>query len=678
MVQRATFLFFLANSIFSIAVAGALPQDTIRLLEEVQVSAYAHGRPLAEIPAAVSVIGKPDVNRFSNTSFLPLLNTQPGIRMEERSPGSYRLSIRGSSLRSPFGVRNVKVYWNGIPFTDPGGNTYLNLIDFSGIDRMEVIRGPGSSLYGAGTGGVVLLETRHRPERIRAEVSAGGYGMFRASGGYHAGDDKRSIDIRLARQSAEGYRRQSAMEREVIQVTGHLATGKKTTLSLAGFSSALNYQTPGGLTIAQYKLDPSQARPSAGPNPGAVEQQAAVSNVTTFAGVSAERRHNEQWSSTLVAYGNATNFSNPAIRNYEQRTERSAGFRWNSKYTFTRGQLAFGAEGQWGGTDISVHQNLSGKRGTLQSRAAAPAATGMLFIQADKEFSNGWFFTGGISVNRYRVKFSQTVPVAFSDVQKPSLTVIPRLAVSKKFSDAVIVYASAGQGFSPPTVAEVFPSVAVYNKALRAERGTNLESGVRGTAGPVQYSLTGFRLLTGNTIVIRRDESGADYFINAGETLQKGMEVMVAIQDYRRRDRLKDLRGWMSYTRADHRFVDYVKGTDDFSGNRLTGTPRDMASAGVELLKGAGLQASLTANFCSALPLNDANTSIAPEYYTFAARIGYRSNSMRYPMEFFAGGENLLDRRYSLGNDLNAVGGRYYNAAPGRMVYAGISVRRMR
>ena len=79
--------------------------------------------------------------------------------MEERSPGSFRLAIRGSSLRSPFGVRNVKVYWNGIPFTDAGGNTYLNLFDFNSIANIEVIKGPGGSMYGAGTGGVVLLES---------------------------------------------------------------------------------------------------------------------------------------------------------------------------------------------------------------------------------------------------------------------------------------------------------------------------------------------------------------------------------------------------------------------------------------------------------------------------------------------------------------------------------------
>ena len=72
--------------------------------------------------------------------------------MEERSPASYRMNIRGSTLRSPFGVRNVKVYLDDIPFTDAGGNTYLNQLSYYNFNSIEVLKGPGGSLYGAGTG----------------------------------------------------------------------------------------------------------------------------------------------------------------------------------------------------------------------------------------------------------------------------------------------------------------------------------------------------------------------------------------------------------------------------------------------------------------------------------------------------------------------------------------------
>ena len=133
--------------------------------------------------------------------------------MEERSPGSYRLSVRGSSLRSPFGVRNVKIYWNEIPFTDPGGNTYLNLIDFSSINNLEVIKGPGSSLYGAGTGGVLLMSSRPESERAHMEITRGGYNLFRAAGSIQWGNSKQYFKVSFARQSSDGYRKQSEIGR---------------------------------------------------------------------------------------------------------------------------------------------------------------------------------------------------------------------------------------------------------------------------------------------------------------------------------------------------------------------------------------------------------------------------------------------------------------------------------
>src|SRR5829696_5803438 len=103
-------------------------------LAEVIIKGYEQNRKLTEVPAAINYLGRAQLNRFNNTSILPAINSTPGVRMEERSPGSYRINFRGSSLRSPFGVRNVKIYWDEIPFTDPGGNTYLNQLSFFNIN----------------------------------------------------------------------------------------------------------------------------------------------------------------------------------------------------------------------------------------------------------------------------------------------------------------------------------------------------------------------------------------------------------------------------------------------------------------------------------------------------------------------------------------------------------------
>src|SRR5205085_9648313 len=126
-------------------------------LPSIIIKAFEQNRRLKDVPAAVNYIGKNTFDRFTSASIVAAVNSTPGVRMEERSPGSYRLNIRGSSLRSPFGVRNVKIYYNDIPYTDPGGTSYLNQFSFYNFSSIEILKGPGSSLYGAGTGGVMLI-----------------------------------------------------------------------------------------------------------------------------------------------------------------------------------------------------------------------------------------------------------------------------------------------------------------------------------------------------------------------------------------------------------------------------------------------------------------------------------------------------------------------------------------
>ena len=115
-----------------------------QLLDEVSVSALGSKEPIIKTIGSVSYI---QIDDQASTSLFSPMNTIPGVQFEERSPGSYRLNIRGSSLRAPFDVRNVKIYWNGIPITEPGGNTPLNIFNIADLRQSTIIRGPASSKY---------------------------------------------------------------------------------------------------------------------------------------------------------------------------------------------------------------------------------------------------------------------------------------------------------------------------------------------------------------------------------------------------------------------------------------------------------------------------------------------------------------------------------------------------
>ncbi|MDQ6764032.1 MAG: TonB-dependent receptor, partial [Bacteroidota bacterium] len=302
--------------------------DTLAL-QEIIVKAFENNRKLIDVPAAISLVNKKELDRYNNISILPALNINPGVRMEERSPGSYRLSIRGSSLRAPFGVRNVKVYYNDIPYTDPGGNSYLNQLGFYNIQSVEIIKGPGSSLYGAGTGGVLLIRSdanRFVPG-VSVDYTLGSYALNNFNANIRFGKAESSNTINYQHQTSDGYRNHTSLRRDVLTWDANLKTSETQNLQAHFLYGDLYYQTPGALTKTEYDANPKSARPHAGAFPSADEAQAAIYQKTFLAGFSLEQKINSEWKNTTSIYGAYSQMRNPSFRNYGRTTEPHFGGR---------------------------------------------------------------------------------------------------------------------------------------------------------------------------------------------------------------------------------------------------------------------------------------------------------------------------------------------------------------
>lgn len=675
----------LAAFLFSAKAQDSLliQRDSSRVLKEVTVKAYEYGKPIKDVPVAIGIIGKKELERFNSTSFVSAVNTIPGVRMEERSPGSYRLSIRGSTLRSPFGVRNVKVYWNDLPFTDPGGNTYLNLLDFSSVQQMEVIKGPGASLYGAGTGGVVLLKNQNdkfSQDQLQFAAGGGSYGLMRYNAGVQTSSANNTMNIQYAHQQADGYRQQSRMQRDVVQMQGNFRVNEKRTLSANLFYADLYYQTPGALTKSQYDQNPQQARPTAGANLGAVDQRATVYNKTFYGGLSHEYTINAHWSNRTGVYGTFTQFKNPTLRNYERKAEQSFGGRSVTQYTSARFSLNAGAEFQQGFSPDKTYDNNRGQTGNLQTDDEISSTSALVFVQGEWMMFNDFFVTAGGSYNFFKIDFTHlAAPQGISTTRNFVPVFSPRIAVLKKITPSISVYGSVSQGFSPPTVAELFPSTAIFSTTLNPEKGTNYEVGVKGRLfnNAISFDIAAYDFELKQAIVSRRDTTLAgdpEYFVNAGNTTQKGLEVNIGWSPLlNQQSAITNFRLWTSVTANYYRFLNYQKDNVSFSNNRLTGVAPNIVVAGADVTLQNGLYASLTFNFTDRIPLDDANDAFADSYKLVSIRAGYRATiGNSFPVDFFGGIDNLLDERYSLGNDLNAVGSRFYNAAPPRNFYIGL------
>lgn len=669
---------------FGALVAQEAAQDSSRLLQEVIIEAYETDRELNEVPASTAVLKAALLERFSNTSILPAVNLIPGVRMEERSPGSYRFAIRGSSLRSPFGVRNVKAYWNGLPFTDGGGNTYLNLLDFSAIGSLEIIKGPGGSLYGAGTGGVLLLKSPEvQGNRIQVDAVAGSYGLQRYLIKGQAQTERIKANVQYAHHQADGYREQTQLRRDAINGDVKFLTSKGAITATLLYSD-LSYGTPGGLTLSEFQANPRQARPRTG-SLGAVEAKAAVTNKTIYGGIVSDYDWNSEWTTSTGVYAGFSMFENPTIRNYEDRDETNFGVRTTTQHAFAgtnnaAQKLTFGGELQFFQSPIAVFDNDgAGNPGAVQVRDEVSSTLALLFAQGDFEFPGQFFVTAGASVNFYKYFFKRLEPTPVVEQTRDLETVFsPRLAVLKKVSDNFSLYASYSDGFSPPSLAEVRPSTNTFSNTLKAESGTNFELGTRGKLARrrLSYDLVVYDFSLRNTIVVQRNQEGADYFVNAGRTAQRGFEAYLSYDVVNQQQSLLSVfRAWASYAYQHYRFKEYAPNDTDFAGNSLTGVAPTIFSGGVDVEFKRKVSANLTANYVDHIPLNDANTAFAESYVLLGLRTGWNTRIGRASqLQLFAGVDNALDEIYSLGNDLNAFGGRFYNAAMPRNYYAGLSI----
>jgi iron complex outermembrane receptor protein len=660
----------------------AQESDSIRQLSEVTIQAYAHQRPLWEAPAAISLVDQALFNRVAPVSLLPALNSVSGVRMEERSPGSYRLAIRGSSLRSPFGVRNVKIYWNGLPFTDGGGNTYLNLVDIETLQQAQIIKGPGSSLYGAGTGGVVLLDDVI-PARTDYQLSlvAGSYGLWRFRGDLPVSIGKTSVAMGVSYQQSEGYRDHTAFDRWQINARSITPLSDRSTLSLTMFHTQLEYETPGGLTRAQYDENPRQARPATNTFPGAEMQQAGVANTTTLIGARYVQDWNHRWSTQISALTSFTDFTNAAIRNFEVRHEQNIGMRMENSYSFGRqkqSQWVWGVEWQRFHSGIDEFENNSGAKGAVRLTDQLKAGNTLAFTQTSFDLPAGFQATLGASIQWIRYSFDRTFPEAEKQKQLLAPVASPRIALGKKFHSSWQTFINWSYGFSPPTLAEVRPSTGVFNDSLASETGSQWEAGIRYQSKDKRWmgELTGYRLALREAIVIQRDASGADFFTNTGGARQPGLEGSFTWHPVQQAAKnISDVQVRATYAYQPYRFDAYVNLNGDFSNKALTGVPENnlLLLADMEIRQKWLLQN--TVQYTDRIPLNDANTEFSDAFWIMNIKLTYRWTKSKTGVDFFAGVDNLTNRHYSLGDDINAAGGRYYNLAPGRMWYGGAKFR---
>ena len=645
-------------------------------LSEIEVEGFLTNGELGHQAGAISKINFEEFKRFNQTSMVNAINTLPGIRFEERASGSYRISMRGSSIRAPFGVRNVKVYWNEIPFTEPGGNTFINLLDMTNVGNVEIIKGPSGSLYGAGTGGVMKIRStvlRQFANTSWMGISGGAFGLQKWDTGFNSFSEKGSYTVKFAHQKSDGYRDHNALKRKTVEMDAVVFADDNRTLSTSIFYSDLFYQIPGGLTLEQVEDNPKQARP------GSETQNASIDNKLFLLRLGQDYNFNNVSSNETNIYGSFNQFENPFNLDYKKDNQQIFGGRSVFNFQFSKASIQTGIEYQHSFFDGKNFGNVSGQADTV--RFADEIITNMsnVFVQGNMDLGLEFGLSAGLSMNSLKYDINRLID-AFTQnperIEKKFRTAfMPRIAVSKVFKNHFSLHVSLSSGFSPPTTTEVRTNDGKLSPNLEPEKGTNYELNFRGDLfkGKLSFDMAAFHFNLEETIVSNPNSDGVLLFENAGQTLQNGVELQLKLELYNNPNRpIKGISTGLSYTLHDFEFKDYIKRQNDYSGNALPGTALNTINATIDVLFWKWFTLNLTYHYVDPIPLNDANSFYSDAYHLVSSRLSF-DNKAKY--EIYIGVDNLTNTKYSLGNDLNAFGRRYFQPAPVANVYFGINLK---
>ncbi len=671
--------------------------DVVITATRVAVPAFNVPASISDIPAAELRQDAIGVNLADDIGFVPGLLA----RNRNNYAQDQQISIRGIGANSTFGIRGVRIYQDGIPQTGPDGQGQVSQFNLDSAQRIEVLRGPFSALYGNSSGGVIQIFTAPgtSPGEVRSDVGYGSFGTFRA--GVDVSDAAGPLDYNLAFTHFffEGYRPHQSARNESFNGKVDYTFGARDKLTfIANIVSRPDANDPLGLTAAEFAANPDQT------DPAALLFNTRKSLQQQQGGLALDLGLTDRQTVRLMGYyGHRSVLQFLSIPVGAQKPPTSSGGVVDLDRDFGGGDARWTWQGPLAGRPLSWVVGVSYdtqdelRRGYNNFVGAALGLVGTLrrneddiarnvdeYTQTSWELVPRWTLTAGLRHSEVRFLSQDHYITRTNGNDSGEVTYTASSPVAGILFAArpwIHLYASYGQGFQTPIASELAyrpDGEPGLNFALRPARSDNTEIGAKlRLRRNLTAEIAAFDTRTRNEIVVASNVGGRSTYENAGRTRRSGAEASL---DYRFAG---NWRAQLAYTYVDARYIDaYVtcattpcaKPTQLIgSGNRLPGVPHDDAYVRVEWGQPLGWRASVTGQYVSAIAVNDANTEFAASYPVFDASGGYAAELGSTRLSAFLRLNNILDRRYAGSVIVDDGNGRYFEPAPGFNVFAGIT-----
>ena len=652
--------------------------ETTEVLPTYTVTATRIEQADLSVPFSVSLIDAGQIQTGSQQLSLDEpLQTVPGVFV--LNPYNFaqdsRIAIRGFGARANFGIRGIRLIVDGIPATTPDGQGSVDSLDLGSAESMEIIRGPASALYGAASGGVILIETESGTTNPFMETrwTAGDYGFLQAQ--FKAGGQIDDFNYLLSMTSLDfdGYRAHSETENRRLNAkfTYDLSPSSSLTALINLIDLPLQ-NDPGGLTLVEAKANPDQARQrNLDFDGGESVQQEQL-------GLVYKKAFNDFHSIELKAYYTHRDFANklPFEDGGQVAFERNF-FGGGALYRFTGDQLGLAAGFDYDRQDDARknYDNLAGNRGPLSLDQDEQIASLGFFATANYELLET--LTLSAALRQDHVKFK--VDDAFINAtdgddsgQRSFNETSPTLGLIWEATPGFAVFANAATSFETPTTTEFAnPVGGGFNPNLDSQTATSFELGIKGTGvfqeRALRYELTAFQIEIEDALV--PFDLDRNFYQNAGQSQRTGIEAALQLE------LLTNLTANFSYTWSDFDYEDFDTPGGDFSGNRLPGIPEHFGNIQINYRHEGGFFIRWNTRFTGSFHADDANLDTIDAYSVSDLRVGIEKTIGAWTLEPFIGINNVFDQDYSANIRINDSRGRYYEPAPGRNLYGGLRLR---
>ena len=681
------------------------------------------------VPASIDRIDGDDIRAGRlQVNLSESLGVVPGLAIQNRQnyAQDLQLSIRGFGARSSFGIRGVRLYVDGIPATQPDGQGQLTNIDLGSVDRIEVLRGPFSALYGNSSGGVVQAFTERGggPTRVVPSFAAGSDRTLRVGlkatgsivirGAISADEaDPPATDyvIDTTHFETDGQREHSAARRNLSNAKLTFRAGDATTLTVVVNSVDLPFaQDPLGLTRSQFGRDPHAVDPSAlqfdtrktfaQNQVGVIAEHVIAPDDRVRLLVYGGQRATQQYQAIPVA--TQTPVTSPGGVIDLDRRYAGVDLRETHRTTVAGRPLTLIAgvatdrldehrRGFENFTGPAVARTL-GVQGALRRDEDNDVRNVDEYLQGSWSLATDWTLDAGVrhSLVRFASRDRYIVTTAAGTNPDDSGAVryeatLPVLGLLYAATPSLHLYATAGRGFETPTLNELAyrPSGATgLNLDLKAARSDSVEVGaktrfVRPSGASLDVNAATFVTGTRDEIVTLSNLGGRSTYTNASRTRRRGFE---ASADWRFAEAWHLQAAW---TVLDARYRDgfltcnaapcIAPSVVVAAGNRIPGVAANVAYAELAYAPERGWRIGLEARHASKIFVDDANSDAASRYAVANLRAGYLLRVARWRLEAFARIDNVTDRRYAGSVIVNEGNGRYFEPALGRTRLIGAS-----